>query len=94
MKKDELTTETPLALNRVVSGGSFLDVVIEADKYAYQMWLDKRMWSIHKGNYSLCVTINEDDARVAPWGYGSCQELIAKTADELRECINCWWRNR
>jgi hypothetical protein len=74
----------------------FLAVVKEMDKYAVQMWVDKRMWYLTGGrtNYSLVVTLEEDCATVAAYGWGSCQPLIAKTPNELRECINCWWRNR
>jgi hypothetical protein len=76
------------------SNHSFLDVVKEMDKYAFQLWVDKSMWSISKNNYSLCVKIYDDRATVFPYGFGSCQPLIAVTSEQLIECINCWWRNR
>ncbi|MBP1678088.1 MAG: hypothetical protein H6Q20_2647 [Bacteroidetes bacterium] len=78
-----------------VSGSSFIKAIKELDTIAYQAWIDKRGWLL-LGNckYHLQVWIYENHATISPQGYGSCQPLIARTPDELKECCKMWWRNR
>ena len=73
--------------------GSFVEVIKELSPAAWQMWVDKSGWYL-PGKYALQVWIREDVAEVSAQGWGSCQPLLAKTAEELKECILIWWRNR
>jgi len=78
-----------------VSGSSFIEAIKEVDKMAFQAWVNDKGWLlIGKYNYPLQIWVFEDYATVRPHGYGSCQSLIAKTPDELKECCKIWWRNR
>jgi len=104
MTTQNSTTETPLALNRVVGGSSFNDTVFansfyeivqEFDKYATKELVDGS-WGVHQNGHTVMVWCDENkrEALVSLYGYGSCPNLIAKTPDELRECLKCWLRNR
>jgi hypothetical protein len=73
----------------------FIDAIKEIEPIAWQMWMDKRGWYLPgKCKYPLQVWIYDDKASICPQGWGACQSLIATTPEELKECINIWWRNR
>lgn len=95
-EKQNLASEESQPLNMgSVSGSSFIEAIKEIDTIAYQAWVDKRGWLLFgKCKYHLQVWIYEDHVSVSPQGYGSCQPLIAKTPEELKECCEMWWRNR
>ena len=61
-----------------------------------QRYVDKRLWTIHTQamDLTLLVTVLNDKMLIAPSGYGSTCQLIAKTPAELDECIDMWKRNR
>ena len=99
MKELESTKESngtsPDCGKPVVSGSSFVEAIREIEPIAWQMWADKRGWFLPgKCKYALEVWIYDGFAYVNPQGYGSCQSLKAKTAEELKECCEMWWRNR
>ncbi len=93
-KNNENAQEQPVNIADV-SGSSFIKAIKEIDAITCQPWMDERGWLlIREGKYSLQVWIYEDHVTVSPHGYGSCQPLIAKTSEELKECCEMWWRNR
>lgn len=95
MNNNEQQPNEPLQpdLHKASVSGSFVEAIKELSPNAWQMWVDKSGWYL-PGKYALQVWIREDVAEVSAQGYGSCQPLLAKTPDELRECISIWWQNR
>ena len=98
MSTKDSNSEQPCTLHSVNSS-LFLDVVKEFG-YPMDIWVNKESWRLHIYNdekeYVFCLdfTIRETEAYVRVGGVGACQNLIAKTPDELRENIKSWIRHR